>query len=323
MRIKKDELAYYHCMTRVVDRQMLLGDEEKEHMRRLLRKIEGFTGVHVLTYAVMTNHLHVLLEEPDRATEIDDTTFWRRMACLYSEAELDEICGVWDRWRSEGCAELIALDRNRYLVRMHDISEFMKQLKQRFTRWYNRRHQRVGTLWEARFKSVLVEDGFALRIMSAYIEMNPVRAHMADEPQQYTFCGLGEAVGGGVAARRGIERIVSSADESVTGWADAFTMYYERILMYAEVRSNPSLQGWRSEDQPESAGNQAALDGFVRLLCRCRYFTDGQVIGSRDFVEQFFAEHRERFGPRRNSGARKVRGGWRDVFAIRDLLNWT
>ncbi|NCD33053.1 MAG: transposase, partial [Spartobacteria bacterium] len=71
-RIKRDELAYYHCMTRVVGRQMLLGEAEKEHMRVLIRRVEGFSGVRVLTYALMTNHIHLLLEEPDRATVVDD-----------------------------------------------------------------------------------------------------------------------------------------------------------------------------------------------------------------------------------------------------------
>ncbi|MGA1658363.1 MAG: transposase, partial [Ilumatobacteraceae bacterium] len=63
--------------------------------------------------------------------------------------------------------------------RMGDVSEFIKLLKQRFTQWYNRRNARKGTLWEDRFKSVLVEgEGDALVTMAAYIELNPVRAGM-------------------------------------------------------------------------------------------------------------------------------------------------
>ena len=48
---------------------------------------------------------------------------------------------------------------------------------------------------------------------------------------------------------------------------------------------------------------------FGRMLrCRVRYFTDGAVIGSRDFVNAAFTSARERFGPKRKDGARKLRG---------------
>ncbi|NCD34262.1 MAG: hypothetical protein EOL87_12725, partial [Spartobacteria bacterium] len=63
-RIKRGPLAYYHCMTRIVGRQWLLGDAEKERMHQLIRRVEGFSGVRVLTYALMSNHIHLLLEEP-------------------------------------------------------------------------------------------------------------------------------------------------------------------------------------------------------------------------------------------------------------------
>ncbi|MFU8894079.1 MAG: hypothetical protein ACNA8L_10660 [Luteolibacter sp.] len=49
---------------------------------------------------------------------------------------------------------------------MHDLSEFMKGVIQRFTQWYNDKHKRSGTLWERRFKSVVVEDGLAARTMA-------------------------------------------------------------------------------------------------------------------------------------------------------------
>ncbi|NCD34710.1 MAG: transposase, partial [Spartobacteria bacterium] len=184
-RIKRDHLAYYHCMSRIVGREMLLGTQEKEHIRRLIRRVEGFTGVHVLTYAVMTNHIHVLLEEPERdaVQSMTDEELMRRLSYLYTEAELDEIKVRWVEWEMVGLVDLVMEDKQRYLVRMHDISEFMKQVKQRFSCWYNRHHGRYGTLWDRRFKSVLVEDGVALRTMAAYIEMNPVRAGMVDDPK--------------------------------------------------------------------------------------------------------------------------------------------
>lgn len=80
---------------------------------------------------------------------------------------------------------------------MHDLSEFMKTVLQRFTRWFNRTHSRMGTLWEERFKSVIVESGMAARTMAAYIDLNPVWAGMVEDPADYRWSGYGEAVGGG------------------------------------------------------------------------------------------------------------------------------
>jgi hypothetical protein len=59
-----------------------------------------------------------------------------------------------------------------------------------------------------RFKSVLVEDGEALRTMAAYIDLNPVRAGMVKDPKDYRWCGYGEAMGGGTAARLELCQVV-------------------------------------------------------------------------------------------------------------------
>jgi len=73
----------------------------------------------------------------------------------------------------------------------------MKSLLERFTKWFNRMHSRSGTLWEDRFKSVIVESGVAARTMAAYIDLNPVRAGMVKDPADYRWSSYGEAVGGG------------------------------------------------------------------------------------------------------------------------------
>jgi hypothetical protein len=52
----------------------------------------------------------------------------------------------------------------------------MKTLLQRFTRWFNRTHERSGTLWEQRYKSVIVESGLAARTIAAHMDLNPVWA---------------------------------------------------------------------------------------------------------------------------------------------------
>jgi hypothetical protein len=78
--------------------------------------------------------------------------------------------------------------------RMHDLSVFMKVLKQRFTIWHNSQHDTLGTLWTERFSSLLVESNdhtpsTALRIVAAFIEMDPVRCGAVEEANDYPFSG--------------------------------------------------------------------------------------------------------------------------------------
>jgi hypothetical protein len=87
---------------------------------------------------------------------------------------------------------------------MHDLSWFMRLLKQRFARWYNAFHKTFGTLWAERFTSVIVEGGGeALLATCAYVDLNPVRAKLVSDPKDYQWSGYGEAVGGKAAARKG------------------------------------------------------------------------------------------------------------------------
>jgi hypothetical protein len=87
--------------------------------------------------------------------------------------------------------------RGRFLRRMWNLASFMQGVKQRFSQWFNARNDRAGTLWEGRFKSVLVEGtGQTLSTMAAYIDLNPVRAGIVKDPADYRWSGYAEAVAG-------------------------------------------------------------------------------------------------------------------------------
>ena len=77
------------------------------------------------------------------------------------------------------------------------------------SRWHNRKHGRRGTIWEERFGSVVVEEEErALRTMAAYIDLNPVRAGMVEDPAEYRWSGYAEAMAGKARSRRGLVRII-------------------------------------------------------------------------------------------------------------------
>ena len=86
-----------------------------------------------------------------------------------------------------------------YLRQMNDLSIYMKKLKGCFAQQYNRRHKRHGTLWSERFKSVLLEGGTAVAAIAAYIDLNPVRAGLCEDPKDYRYCGYAESIAKGDA----------------------------------------------------------------------------------------------------------------------------
>jgi REP element-mobilizing transposase RayT len=168
--------SIYHCVTRVVGRGFVFGPAEKEQFRTFMRMYENFSGCRVLAYCIMCNHVHILLEVPPMpAGGISDAELLKRLRAIYSGNEVKEVEKELAKARqaiAEGRADEAYAQgiHARFTYRMHDLGQYMKTLLGRFTRWFNTTHQRTGTLWEGRFKSVLVEEGVASRTMAAYID---------------------------------------------------------------------------------------------------------------------------------------------------------
>jgi REP element-mobilizing transposase RayT len=206
----------YHCISRVVDRRFVFAERECEAFRMFMRMYENFSGCRVLSYCLMSNHFHLLLEVPPMAVGgLSDEVLLQRLSALYSEAFVAGVAAELAEARMNAAGDAadarVAEVHARFTYRMHDLSQFMKGLLIRFTRWFNRTHNRTGTLWEERFKSVIVESGVAARTMAAYIDLNPVRAGMVKDPADYRWSSYGEAVGGGTKgngrkAREGLVR---------------------------------------------------------------------------------------------------------------------
>jgi REP element-mobilizing transposase RayT len=336
----------YHVISRVVDRQFVLGTEEKEKFRTLMCMQENFTGCRVLSYCLMDNHFHLLLEVPPMAEGgLSDEELLKRLSALYTEAFVAGVAKELAAARTAvytnegGVGEAVDAIHRRFTYRMQDLGELMKGLLQRFTQWFNRAHSRSGTLWEDRFKSVIVEDGIAARTMAAYIDLNPVRAGMVQDPADYRWSSYGEAVGGGKKgngkkAREGLVRAYF-CDQGVAfdagKWQEVSRLYRRMMGLalgkkngHAEVFQSAKGLGQTTKNTAElleSEANETVLKdlGMAKMLrCRIRYFTDGAVIGSKEFVNEAFTSARDRFGSKRKDGARKLRGG--DAAAAAGML---
>lgn len=280
--------ACYHVVSRVVDRGFRLDDVEKEIFCKIMRKGEAFCGVRILTYAIMSNHFHLLVHVPAPAP-VDDETLMDRFEALYGTEEAKTMRRRWEAWHKDGEDEFVEEERQVLLRRMGDISEFLKLVKQRYSISYNARHGRVGTLWEERFRSVLVEGGHAaLSAVAAYIDLNPVRAGIVKDPKDYRWSGYGEAVGRG--GKAGIGLAATSGDGP---WHEASTRY--RRLLYEQILPAGSTEVTNGEPIPT----------LLLAKCKVRYFTCGVALGSRAFVESVAQSHRTVFGTWK-AGARRL-----------------
>lgn len=324
--------GYYHCVSRIVDRRFIFAAAEKEHFVALLRECEEFCEVRVLTFCVMSNHFHILVEVPGRPQPAERPTAERmleKLARLSGHQNVGAVRQRFEMYRQAADAEGEARYLATFHARLWDVSEFIKVLKMRFTLWYNLRNDRHGTLWEERFGSVLVEGaGQALATMAAYIDLNPVRAGIVQDPKDYRWSGYGEAMGGKRRAKSGIQRLATALNH---GREEAPGRALETYRRWMYQEGDARRAGLDAEGRPRRASlspdavakvleTKGSLPLSDYLKCRVRYFTEGAVFGSRDFVEGTFREYRERFGRKRRSGARRVKGlAEPEFFTARDL----
>jgi putative transposase len=310
--------AVYHCMTRTVNGEFLFHDREKEMLRKMLWQVAEFSGVEILTYCVMSNHFHVLLRVP-KPMQLSDEELMRRYKVLYPKPTKFQSAStkVMETQLAAGGEEAEAI-RQQLLVRMGDVSEFMKTVKQRFSVWYNRNNKRYGTLWAERFKSVLVEGrGNPLQTMAAYIDLNPVRAGLVEDPKDYRFCGYAEAVVGVKEAQAGIVHIWSDYGAKQIKSA----LQAHRLLIFGKHASEPGLPEMSRQRALKVLDEEdGQLPKVVMLRCRVRYFTDGAILGSAEFVRGFTGAWQMERGRKHPPKVNRLKGSdWGDIAVIQGL----
>ncbi|MSU50258.1 MAG: transposase [Opitutus sp.] len=293
--------AAYHCVTRTVNGEWLIDDVAKEILRRQVWQVADYCGVQIVTYTIMSNHFHVLLNVPQQVP-VSDAELLRRYNVLYpkpTKYQTARLAVVQSELATNG-PEALAW-RQRQLALMGDVSQFMKLLKQRFSIWFNKSHRRFGTLWAERFKSVLVETEAGVRqTIAAYIDLNCVRAGLVTDPKEYRFCGYAEAVAGNTVAQAGIR--------SVTGgltWDEA-QVHFRAVLFGTGAGPREGAASISASKLQRVIDEGGRLSLATVLRCRLRYFTDGAVLGSRAFVEVQLAKYRQKTGRRERTGPRAL-----------------
>ncbi|MEO0413761.1 MAG: transposase [Verrucomicrobiota bacterium] len=329
-----------HTITRTVDRKFFFGDQEKAVILKILRKLSRALDVKILGYALMSNHIHLLLELPDKDSlpALTEESLMAKLKHLYDGNYILDVkqqfeCARKQSRKPETLQRRIDEILAPYEKRRADLSIFMKELKQRISIYVNNKHNRVGTLWEGRYKSVLVgNDEFSLLTMAAYIDLNPVRAGLVSKPEDYRWCSYAEALAGNRKAQNGLQSMMVNGfrdDRFEDSWKETQARYRQFLFEEGEEVKGDATLGQRNRKGMTRSDVDAVIEQSgeisVPLLLRhkVRYFSDGLILGTEAFVNQIFERHRSTLtnqGTKRKTGARKLRGGdWGELRVYRDL----
>ena len=131
-RVKAEGQSFYHCVSRVVDGRFIFqttghGSAEAERFLKLMRRLEAFSGVRILTYSLMANHFHLLCEVPEPKT-MSEAELLQRIEAGYGPARREALEQQLARWRQQpDGVDQIQCFLEPYRRRMYDISIFIKE----------------------------------------------------------------------------------------------------------------------------------------------------------------------------------------------------
>ncbi len=276
--------SVYHCLSRTVNKEFLWDDQAKEIFRKQLWKTAAFCGVEVLAYCFMSNHFHILLRVvTGRSAQLTNDELLVRLRHFYTNPKDVLVLAEWQAGLGSKDPLQRESTRRRLLARMDDLSAFMKLLKQRFSIWYNRSHGRVGTHWCERFQSMLVEDTpHALRLVAAYIALNPVRAGLCQDPKDYRFSSYAEALAGKVQALSALRLMMRENSE-----AGALAEFRNFIYAIGVMPKKDGSGGCIAPEEARKVLRQGGkLPAAVLFSTQISYFIRGVVLGTREFLRE-------------------------------------
>ena len=277
------EETVYHIMSRTALEGFVLGDVEKDHLLRLLKRLVRLYFAEILGFCIMGNHFHLLCR--------------MHLGSHYTDEEIrGRYKAFFETLEDQEPEELTDDQVQRFREKWEDLSEFIKDLKQGFSRFYNKRHNRKGFFWSERFKSVVVDNGDTLINCLTYIDLNPVRAEMVDKPEEYRWSSIGYHI------QRGNQ--------------DGFLSLDFGLLEFGVMDAGERLKHYRKflyekgeiKDIDAERDRDFALDDFDRFRYRTRYFIDSGIIGSREFVDRIYQRFKHYFLTSKEKQPKAIKG---------------
>ncbi len=195
---------YYHVISRCVRRQFLCGFDrltgrDFTHRRGWIRErifeLQRIFAVDICAYAIMSNHLHLVVRmDQEQAFGWSDEEVAERWLQLFGGNPLVRSYLARSENLSQAQQEVVGREIRKYRERLYDLSWFMRCLNEPIARWANAEDNVTGRFWEGRFKSqALLDEGAVLAAM-AYVDLNPVRAGMAETPEESDYTSVQQRI---------------------------------------------------------------------------------------------------------------------------------
>jgi len=259
--IDESTVGVYHCVNRCVRRAFLCGedpgsgknyDHRKEWIQLRLESLAGQYAIDVIGFSVMSNHVHVILRNrPDIVAMWPDSEVARRWWNLFP-----------DRRNSDGSpatprrAELKALAKqiDELRGRLSCISWLMRSLAENVARRSNKEDGCTGRFWEGRFKSQKLLDETAILACAIYVDLNPIRATVAETPEDSRFTSA-------------YERIQARAQRARRRDDSPEPLFGDRWLCPVELQEEEKSLASTSQPRASDRGFlPMTLDDYLRLL---------------------------------------------------------
>lgn len=313
------ECGSMHIISRVVGREFLLGNQEKEFLLKLLKRFSAGFFIRVHAFCIMSSHIHLLVTWLDKEAELaSEEELLERYKFIYPKSP-----GPPEGSYNSKTGKIIPDEDGgilRLRKRLGSVSDFIKEFKQVFSNWYNKRNNRDGYFWGHRYKSIAAFLEDAQLVCSSYIDLNPVRAGIVIKPEDYRWCSLGlRSRSKGEAANflyplsllptNGVGRFQCGQDcigrsSGLTPWIsqeveeDNYSLYREFVYKSGgvKVEGKASIPAELVESVVSYHGS---LGIFDRLRYRVKNFSEGLAFGNYETIAALQAEwQRKHIRPR-------------------------
>jgi len=201
--ISLDATTLYHCISRCVRRQYLCGEDpltgkdfshRRDWIRARIFELTEIFSIRICSYAVMSNHLHVVLcVDQEQALTWDEPEVARRWLALFGGTPLVRSYVAGEKLADAQLSAVSSLIQ-KYRKRLFSISWFMRCLNEPIARWANAEDDVTGRFWEGRFKSQALLDEASMIAAMAYVDLNPIRAAMAETPEESDYTSIQQRI---------------------------------------------------------------------------------------------------------------------------------
>ncbi len=298
--LRAGEQTIYHVMSRTALDGYPLKDAEKDYLATLIKGLGKLYFCEIMGYCIMGNHFHLLIKMLPESN--------------FSDEDIKQRFGTYFGEKRFLTDDQIPFFREKYA----SLSEFVKEIKMGFSRFYNRRHYRRGFFWGDRFKSVIVEKGETLITCLAYIDLNTVRAGLVKRPEDYRWSSPGYHV------QTGNKDNVLSLDFGLEEFGvlneDERFRRYRRFVYETGAIDSGKGAPIEAKTVAKERNRDFKITKTDLFKQRTRYFTDSGIKGSKEFVRENFQRFKHLFEVKNDRLPKRI-SGLSGMYSLKRLLD--